>query len=88
MLVLSATYMSSLSELVDYNVLDRLLKRTISFLRQSKHTSPSLQTDALILEIVYKKIFSKRPFDEPTTPVTGAYPFDVSCIAMLRDDFK
>lgn len=44
MLVLSATYMSSLSDLVDHNVLKRLLQRTIRFLGQ--HASPSLQADA------------------------------------------
>ncbi|ODM21094.1 hypothetical protein SI65_04147 [Aspergillus cristatus] len=59
MLVLSTTYMSSLSELVDYNVLRRLLKRTIRSL--SQHISPSLQTDTSILVEVYKKIFSEPP---------------------------
>lgn len=44
MLVLSATYMSNLSDLVDHNILKRLLQRTIRFL--SQHASPSLQADA------------------------------------------
>lgn len=61
MLVLSATYMSSLSELVDRNVLERLLKRTIRFLLQSRHISPSLRADALILTEIYEKIFSEPP---------------------------
>lgn len=59
MLVLSTTYMSSLSELVDYNVLKRSLNRTIRFL--SQHISPSLQKDASILAEVYKKIFLELP---------------------------
>lgn len=59
MLVLSATYMSSLSELVDRNILERLLKRTIRFLLQSRNISPSLRADALILTEVYEKIFSE-----------------------------
>ena len=61
MLVLSATYMSSLSELVDCSTLEQLLERTIHFLWQNKHISPSLQIDALILVDVYVKIFSKPP---------------------------
>ncbi|EHA18725.1 hypothetical protein ASPNIDRAFT_119094 [Aspergillus niger ATCC 1015] len=60
MLVLSATYMSSLSELVDRNGLDRLLKRTIRFL-QSCGRSPTLRTDAEILSEVYVKIFGEPP---------------------------
>lgn len=80
MLVLSATYKSSLSELVDYNALDRLLKRTIGFLRQSQHISPSLRTDALILAGVYEKIFSKPFFVEPITPVAGFYPYGVPAL--------
>lgn len=61
MLVLSATYMSSLSELVDCSTLEQLLKRTIHFLWRNKYISPSLRTDALILVGVYMKIFSKPP---------------------------
>lgn len=59
--MLSATYMSSLSELVDCNILKQLLERTIRFLWQNKHISPSLRADALILVDVYVKIFSKPP---------------------------
>ena len=59
MLVLSATYMSSLSDLVDHNILKRLLQRTIRFLGQ--HASPSLQVDASILTQVYEKIFPESP---------------------------
>ncbi|GAB1209616.1 hypothetical protein APSETT445_008397 [Aspergillus pseudonomiae] len=57
MLVLSATYMSSLSELVDRNELERLLKRTINFLLQSRYISPTLRADARILTEIYEKIF-------------------------------
>ncbi|KAH1323326.1 hypothetical protein KXX47_000814 [Aspergillus fumigatus] len=59
MLVLSATYMSSLSELVDRNVLEKLLKRTIKFLLQSRYISPSLRADARILTEIYEKIFGE-----------------------------
>ncbi|BCR83543.1 fungal specific transcription factor domain-containing protein [Aspergillus chevalieri] len=61
MLVLSATYVSSLSELVDSNVLKQLLKRTIHFLRQRQHILPSLRADAKILMKVYEEIFSEAP---------------------------
>ncbi|RAL15067.1 putative C6 finger domain protein [Aspergillus homomorphus CBS 101889] len=59
MLVLSATYMSSLSELVDRNDLERLMKRTINFLLQSREISPSLRADAKILSEIYEKIFGE-----------------------------
>ncbi|KAE8377777.1 hypothetical protein BDV26DRAFT_292885 [Aspergillus bertholletiae] len=58
-LVLSATYMSSLSGLVDGAELERLLQRTIKFLLQSHNISPSLRADARILAEVYEKIFRK-----------------------------
>ena len=61
MLVLSATYMSSLSELVERSVLERLLKRTIRFLLRSKNISPTLCTDAKILTEIYRKIFGHDP---------------------------
>lgn len=61
MLVLSATYMSNLSELVDRNILERLLRRTIRFLLQSRYISPSLRADAKILTEIYEKIFSESP---------------------------
>ncbi|KAF9883267.1 hypothetical protein FE257_003787, partial [Aspergillus nanangensis] len=59
MLVLSATYMSNLSELVDRNDLERLLKRTINFLLKSRYISPSLRADARILTEIYEKIFGE-----------------------------
>ena len=62
MLVLSATYTSNLSELVDRNILERLLKRTILFLLQSQNISPSLLVDASILMDIYERIFSKSPY--------------------------
>ena len=61
MLVLSATYMSSLSELVNRGDLQRLLKRTIDFLLKSKNISPSLLRDAEILTGIYHKIFNESP---------------------------
>ncbi|PIG81835.1 hypothetical protein AARAC_011562 [Aspergillus arachidicola] len=59
MLVLSATYMSSLSELVDRTKLEELLRRTIKFLLQSRNISPSLRADARILTEIYEKIFGE-----------------------------
>jgi hypothetical protein len=61
MLVLSATYMSSLRELVDTEILDRLLRRTICFLAQNENISPTLRADARILTEIYLKIFDKEP---------------------------
>ncbi|KAJ5525848.1 hypothetical protein N7494_012498 [Penicillium frequentans] len=63
MLVLSATYNSSLSELVDHSTLDRLFKRTICFLLQSENNSPTLRADIRILEDIYSKLFRR-----PSTP--------------------
>ncbi|KAB8212798.1 hypothetical protein BDV33DRAFT_231553 [Aspergillus novoparasiticus] len=57
MLVLSATYKSSLSELVDRDELERLLKRTINFLLQSCYISPTLRADAQILSKIYETLF-------------------------------
>jgi hypothetical protein len=68
MLVLSATYMSCLSELVDRDVLEKLLKRTIKFLLQSRYISPSLRADARILAEIYEKIFG-----EPAMGFLSAY---------------
>ena len=62
MLVLSATYMSSLSELVDKHDLERLLRRTIGFLTQNENISPALHADARILTEIYQNVF-RRPFD-------------------------
>lgn len=61
MLVLSATYMSSLSELVERSTLERLLKRTIRFLLRSENISPTLRADAKILTEIYRKIFGHMP---------------------------
>ncbi|GKZ36697.1 hypothetical protein AbraIFM66950_007872 [Aspergillus brasiliensis] len=49
----------ALSELVDRNDLDRLLKRTIRFLLQSREISPTLRADAKILSEIYEKIFGE-----------------------------
>lgn len=61
MLVLSATYMSSVSELVERSTLERLLKRTIRFLLRSENISPTLRADARILTEIYTKIFNGPP---------------------------
>jgi hypothetical protein len=61
MLVLSATHMSGLNELVDRHDLRRLLLRTINFLLKSQDISPSLKADADILAEIYRKIFDKSP---------------------------
>lgn len=61
MLVLSATYQSYLSELVEKEVLERLLKRTIKFLLQNENISPTLRADARILTEIYQKIFKTTP---------------------------
>ncbi|EAW06308.1 putative C6 finger domain protein [Aspergillus clavatus NRRL 1] len=68
MLVLSATYMSCLSELVDRTVLEKLLKRTIKFLLESRNISPTLRADARILTEIYEKIFG-----EPAASFSSAY---------------
>ncbi|KAJ5102946.1 hypothetical protein N7532_003475 [Penicillium argentinense] len=69
LLVLSATYMSSLSELVDRDILKRLLKRTIRFLIRSEHISPTLRADARILTEIFMKIFHHSPnLDSPDSP--------------------
>ncbi|KAJ9481583.1 hypothetical protein VN97_g11888 [Penicillium thymicola] len=61
MLILSATFMSSLKELVDADQLDRLLTRTICFLIQSENISPTLRADAFILTEFYRKTFARAP---------------------------
>lgn len=61
MLVLAATYMSNMSELVDRDLLEQLLKRTMRFLLQSRYISPSLRADARILSEVYFKIYGEPP---------------------------
>ncbi|CAP99930.1 Pc22g26420 [Penicillium rubens Wisconsin 54-1255] len=61
MLVLSATFMSCLKELVEPEQLKRLLVRTISFLIQSENISPTLRADARILTEIHEKIFNEPP---------------------------
>ncbi|KAJ5547909.1 hypothetical protein N7513_005143 [Penicillium frequentans] len=60
LLVLCATYNSSLSEFVDRSTLDQLFKRIICFLLQSENNSPTLRADIRILKEIYLKLF-KRP---------------------------
>lgn len=61
MLVLSATYASSLSELVERSILECLLKKTIRFLLNNGNISPTLRADARILSEIYEKIFGSVP---------------------------
>lgn len=61
MLVLSATYMSCLQELVPKEKFEQLLKRTIRFLLANENISPSLRADARILTEIYHKIFGQPP---------------------------
>lgn len=61
MLILSATYMSSLSDLVERSTLQRLLIRTIRFLLRNENISPTLRADARILTEIYEKIFCQSP---------------------------
>lgn len=61
MLVLFATFMSSLKELVEREQLKVLLVRTIGFLVQSENISPTLRADARILTGIYEKIFEESP---------------------------
>ncbi|KAI9045240.1 inositol polyphosphate multikinase [Aspergillus affinis] len=58
-LVLSATYISHLSELIDRNDLERLLRRTINFLLQNGYISPALRADAEILTQIYTRFFEE-----------------------------
>ncbi|KAF3007269.1 hypothetical protein E8E15_000773 [Penicillium rubens] len=73
MLVLSATYMSNLKELVDKDELDGLLIRTIGFLIQSENISPTLRADARILAEIYRRIYG-REFDLPTKTTNASSP--------------
>ncbi|KXG54686.1 uncharacterized protein PGRI_078300 [Penicillium griseofulvum] len=74
MLVLSATYMSSLKELVEEDQLKRLLTRTIGFLVQSQNISPTLRADARILTEIYRKIFGHGPDLGKTTSMSSHTP--------------
>ena len=59
--MLAATYISPFSELVDRGLLEKLLRRTIGFLEQSRAISPTLRKDAEILRKCYTKIFEMDP---------------------------
>ncbi|KAL4778400.1 hypothetical protein BJX76DRAFT_144652 [Aspergillus varians] len=61
MLVLSTAYMSHLTDLVNRNELERLLRRTIAFLLRNRNISPTLRADAKILADIYEKIFEEPP---------------------------
>ncbi|KAJ5888771.1 hypothetical protein N7495_008812 [Penicillium taxi] len=65
MLVLSATFMSSLKSLVDPADLQALLNRTINFLLRNKNISPTLRADAKILTQIYLRIFKEQPLIDP-----------------------
>ena len=56
MLVLAATYRSHLGRLVEKREFDRLLDRTIAFLRELAPISTTLELDASILMHVKKVI--------------------------------
>lgn len=56
MLVLAATYRSHLSYLVPFEELQRLLERTITFLRRLRDISKTLEHDCMILEAVNQVI--------------------------------
>ncbi|KAJ5472063.1 hypothetical protein N7539_008632 [Penicillium diatomitis] len=64
MLVLSATYnanLAGLSDLVDRDTLERLLIRTIKFLRRSQIASPTIRANARMLIEVFTRIFDHEP---------------------------
>jgi hypothetical protein len=65
MLVLSATYTSKLSSLVKGEELHKLLNRTIDFLWQSRHISPTLRKDAEILSLIRRRLF-EQPGQHPS----------------------
>jgi hypothetical protein len=56
-LVLAGTYNSELSCLVDGAELEKLLDRTIRFLKLSEEISPTLKCDAKILEHIRVTLF-------------------------------
>lgn len=60
MLVLSATYRSRISELVDSTILQHLLKRTISFLKGYRNISPTLSAASSTLVDVYTELFDSQ----------------------------
>ena len=57
MLVLAAVYSNNLSQLVDGEKLEKLLHRTIKKLNESAALSPTLKTDAQILEHIRRELF-------------------------------
>jgi hypothetical protein len=74
MLVLAGTYNSELSSLVDGAELERLLDRTIRFLKLSEEISPTLKCDAKILEHIRVTLFRKpkaSPNAAPTLPLSS-----------------
>ncbi|EGD94742.1 hypothetical protein TESG_02247 [Trichophyton tonsurans CBS 112818] len=78
MLVLSATYTSQLSALVDGDKLCALLDRTIKFLLRSQHISPTLRKDAEILTLIRRKLFEQnpQPQPQPQSTQTGSFSND------------
>ena len=71
MLVLAGTYNSELSSLVDGAELERLLDRTIRFLKLSEDISLTLKRDAKILEHIRATLFRNpkaSPNAAPTLP--------------------
>lgn len=78
MLVLSATYTSQLSALVDGDKLCALLDRTIKFLLRSRHISPTLRKDAEILTLIRRKLFEQnpQPQPQPQSTQTGSFSND------------
>jgi hypothetical protein len=74
MLVLAGTYNSELSSLVDGTELERLLDRTIRFLKLSEEISPTLKRDGKILEHIRVTLFGNpkaSPNAAPTLPLSS-----------------
>jgi len=81
MLVLAGTYKSELSSLVDGAELERLLDRTIRFLKLSEPISLTLKRDATILEHIKVTLFRNpkaSPNAAPTLPPSSKpqYPYN------------
>ena len=70
MLVLAATYRSHLGKLVEKRDFERLLDRTITFLRELSPISTSLEADASILMHVKKIIHGE---DQAFTSFTSTH---------------
>lgn len=71
MLVLAATYRSHLGKLIDKRDFDRLLDRTITFLRELSPISTTLELDATILLHIKKMIV--RGEDQASASFTSAH---------------